>query len=67
VGAAQCRGGLGGRARRAINVPDYSKALGVLQQGVDTATGRIDHVVHILSKAPVMAMTPKQMAQRIAA
>lgn len=53
--------------RRAINVPDYSKALGVLQQGVDTATGRIDHVVHILSKAPVMAMTPKQMAQRIAA
>lgn len=53
--------------RPAIDVSDYSETLGVLQQGVDTATGRIDHVVHILSKAPVMAMTPEHMAQRIAA
>ena len=53
--------------RANIDVPDYSETLGMLQQGVDTATGRIDHVVHILSKAPVMAMTPEQMAQRIAA
>ncbi len=53
--------------RGAIDVPDYSETLGVLQQGVETATGRIDYVAHILSKAPVMAMTPEQMAQRIAA
>lgn len=53
--------------RAHIDVRDYSETLGVLQQGVDTATGRIDHVAHILSKAPVVAMTPEQMAQRIAA
>ena len=46
--------------RAAIDVPDYSETLGVLQQGVDTATGRIGHVVHILSKAPALAMTPEQ-------
>jgi len=53
--------------RAHIDVPDYSETFGVLQQGVDTATARIDHVAHILSKAPVMAMTPEQMVQRIAA
>ncbi|WP_375429235.1 DUF6118 family protein [uncultured Sphingomonas sp.] len=46
--------------------PDYSETLGRLQQGVDGATGQLDHIGKMLAAAPVMAMTPEQMAQRIA-
>ena len=53
--------------RAAIDVPDYTETLGHLQQGVDRATGRLDHIGKMLTAAPVMAMTPEQMAQRIAA
>lgn len=37
------------------------------RQGVDGAIGRPDHIGKILATAPVMAMMPGQMAQRIAA
>lgn len=53
--------------RAHIDVPDYSETLSVLQQGLDGATGRLDHIGKMLAAAPVMAMTPEQMAQRIAA
>ena len=53
--------------RAAIDVPDYTETLGHLQQGVDRATGRLDHIGKMLAAAPVMAMTPEQMAQRISA
>ena len=53
--------------RGAIDMPDYSETLGVLQQGVDTAAGRITAIGQILAKSPTLAMTPEQMAQRIAA
>ena len=53
--------------RAAIDVPDYTETLGHLQQGVDRTTGRLDHIGKMLAAAPVMAMTPEQMAQRIAA
>ena len=52
--------------RAHIDVPDYSETLGRMQQGVDGATGRLDHIGKMLAAAPVMAMTPEQMAQRIA-
>ncbi|WP_206431534.1 DUF6118 family protein [Sphingomonas koreensis] len=53
--------------RGAIDVPDYSETLGALQQGVDTATGRINAIGQILAKSPALAITPEQMTQRIAA
>ena len=53
--------------RGAIDVPDYTETLGRMQQGVDGATGRLDHIGKMLAAAPVMAMTPEQMAQRISA
>ena len=53
--------------RGTIDVPDYSETLGVLQQGVDTATGRINAIGQILAKSPALAITPEQMAQRIGA
>ena len=53
--------------RAAIDMADYSETLGHLQQGVDGATGQLDHIGKMLAAAPVMAMTPEQMAQRIAA
>ena len=53
--------------RTAIDVPDYTETLGALQQGVNAATGRINAIGQILAKAPALAMTPEQMAQRIAA
>ena len=52
--------------RGAIEVPDYTETLGRMQQGVDGATGRLDHIGKMLAAAPVMAMTPEQMSQRIA-
>ena len=53
--------------RASIDVPDYTETLGVLQQSVDTATGRINAIGQILAKAPALAMTPEDMVQRIAA
>lgn len=53
--------------RGAIDVPDYTETLGALQQGVNTATGRINAIGQILAKAPALGMTPEDMTQRIAA
>ncbi|MGY2737276.1 DUF6118 family protein [Sphingomonas sp. UYP23] len=53
--------------RGTIDVPDYTETLGMLQQDVNTATGRINAIGQILAQAPALAMTPEQMAQRIAA
>lgn len=52
--------------RAAIDVPDYTETLGALQQGMNTATGRIDAIGQILAQAPALVMTPEQMGQRIA-
>lgn len=52
--------------RGAIDLPDYTETLGALQQDMDTATGRINAIGQILAKAPALAMTPEDMAQRIA-
>jgi hypothetical protein len=46
--------------RAHIDVPDYSETLGRMQQGVDATADRI-------ARSPALAMTPEQMAQRIAA
>ncbi len=53
--------------RAAIDAPDYSETLGALQQGVNTAAENIGRVGQFLKQAPALAMTPEQMAQRIAA
>ena len=53
--------------RAGQDVPDYSETLGVLQQGLDTAAGRINAIGQILAKSPALAITPEQMTQRIAA
>lgn len=53
--------------RGAIDIPDYSETLGVLQQGVNTAGENIARIGQFLKAAPALAMTPEQMAQRIAA
>ena len=53
--------------RAHIDVPDYTETLGAMQQGVNTATARINAIGQILAQAPALAMTPEQMAQRIAA
>ncbi len=53
--------------RGAIDIPDYTETLGALQQGVNTAAGRINAIGQILAKAPALALTPEDMAQRIAA
>lgn len=53
--------------RGAIDVPDYSETLGHLQQGVNMAAENIGHIGQFLKAAPALAMTPEQMAQRIAA
>jgi hypothetical protein len=53
--------------RGAIDVPDYSETLGHLQQGVNTAAENIGRIAQFLKAAPALAMTPEQMAQRIAA
>ena len=53
--------------RSGQDAPDYSETLGRMQQGMDGATGRLDYIGKMLAAAPVMAMTPEQMAQRIAA
>ena len=53
--------------RGAIDVPDYSETLGHLQQGVNTTAENIGRIGQFLKAAPALAMTPEQMAQRIAA
>ena len=47
--------------------PDYSETLGELQRGVNTAAENIGRIGLFLKQAPALAMTPEQMAQRIAA
>ena len=49
------------------DIPDYSETLGRMQQGVDTAGENIARIGQFLKAAPALAMTPEQMAQRIAA
>lgn len=49
------------------DMPDYTETLGRMQQGVDTAGENIARIGQFLKAAPALAMTPEQMAQRIAA
>ena len=53
--------------RAHIDVPDYSETLGRMQQGVDATTERIAVINDVIARSPALAMTPEQMAQRIAA
>jgi hypothetical protein len=49
------------------DMPYYTETLGRMQQGVDTAGENIARIGQFLKAAPALAMTPEQMAQRIAA
>jgi len=53
--------------RAHIDVPDYSETLGRMQQGVDASAERIAVINGVIARSPALAMTPEQMAQRIAA
>lgn len=53
--------------RAHIDVPDYSETLGRMQQGVDATADRIAVMNDVIARSPALAMTPEQMAQRIAA
>lgn len=53
--------------RGAIDMPDYSETLGRMQQGVDATADRIAVINDVIARSPALAMTPEQMAQRIAA
>jgi hypothetical protein len=53
--------------RAHIDVPDYSETLGRMQQGVDATAERIAAINDVIARSPALAMTPEQMAQRIAA
>jgi len=53
--------------RTHIDVPDYSETLGRIQQGVDATADRIAVINDVIARSPALAMTPEQMAQRIAA
>lgn len=53
--------------RGAIDVPDYTETLGRMQKGVDAAADRIAVINDVIARSPALAMTPEQMAQRIAA
>ena len=53
--------------RGAIDVPDYTETLGRMQQGVDATADRIAVINDVIARSPALAMTPEQMAQRIAA
>ncbi|MCM3681259.1 DUF6118 family protein [Sphingomonas paucimobilis] len=53
--------------RGAIDVPDYTETLGRIQQGVDATADRIAVINDVIARSPALAMTPEQMAQRIAA
>ncbi|MCB8829456.1 DUF6118 family protein, partial [Escherichia coli] len=51
----------------AIDISDHTETLGVLQQNVNTAGENVARIGQFLKAAPALAMTPEQMAQRIAA
>ena len=53
--------------RAHIEVPDYTETLGRMQQGVDATADRIAVINDVIARSPALAMTPEQMAQRIAA
>ncbi|QBM78287.1 hypothetical protein E2E30_20510 (plasmid) [Sphingomonas sp. AAP5] len=53
--------------RAHIDVPDYSETLGRMQQGVNATADRIAVINDVIARSPALAMTPEQMAQRIAA
>ena len=53
--------------RGAIDIPDYTETLGRMQQGVDATADRIAVINDVIARSPALAMTPEQMAQRIAA
>jgi len=53
--------------RAHIDVPDYTETLGRMQQGVDATAERIAVINDVIARSPALAMTPEQMAQRIAA
>ena len=53
--------------RGAIDVPDYTETLGRMQQGVDATAARVALINDVIVRSPALAMTPEQMAQRIAA
>ncbi|GBQ50950.1 DUF6118 family protein [Komagataeibacter europaeus] len=53
--------------RAHIDVPDYSETLGRMQQGVNATAERIAVLNDVIARSPALAMTPEQMAQRIAA
>lgn len=53
--------------RAHIDVPDYTETLGRMQQGVDATADRIAVINDVMARSPALAMTPEQMAQRIAA
>lgn len=49
------------------DMPDYTETLGRMQQGVDATADRIAVINDVIARSPALAMTPEQMAQRIAA
>ncbi len=53
--------------RGAIDMPDYTETLGRMQKGVDATADRIAVINDVIARSPALAMTPEQMAQRIAA
>jgi hypothetical protein len=53
--------------RAHIDIPDYTETLGRMQQGVDATADRIAVINDVIARSPALAMTPEQMAQRIAA
>ena len=53
--------------RGAIDMPDYTETLGRMQRGVDATAERIAAINDVIARSPALAMTPEQMAQRIAA
>ncbi|KMS50384.1 hypothetical protein V474_12520 [Novosphingobium barchaimii LL02] len=53
--------------RGAIDVPDYTETLGRMQQGLDATADRIAVINDVIARSPALAMSPEQMAQRIAA
>lgn len=53
--------------RAHIDIPDYSETLGRMQQGVDATAERIAVINDVIARSPALAITPEQIAQRIAA
>jgi hypothetical protein len=52
--------------RAHIDIPDYTETLGRMQQGVDATAERIAVINDVIARSSALAMTPEQMAQRIA-